>query len=92
MTAMTVAPTGHPARERTLAAIALVSGWTALRLSVARLAARRRLARSIAHLDDRLLTDVGLRPQHRGSADRLIRRIAPGGGIWGATSCRQNRN
>jgi len=81
MTAMTVASSGHRARERTPAA--MMTGLTALRLGVARWAARRRLARSIAHLDDRLLADVGLRPQQRGFSDHLIRRIAPGGGIWG---------
>jgi hypothetical protein len=96
MTAMTVAPTGHPARERTLAVMLLVSGWSALRLSVARCAARRRLARSITHLDDRLLDDIGLAPQKRGFAERLIRRYAAGGEIWRAadrqTSRRQNSN
>jgi hypothetical protein len=40
---------------------------------LARAASRRRLARSIAHLDDRLLADVGLAPEHRGLGDRLIR-------------------
>ena len=83
MTAMTVAPSGHPARERMLAV--MTPALTVLRLSAARWAARRRLSRSITHLDDRLLADVGLRPQQRGFSDRLIRRIAPGGGIWGTT-------
>ena len=84
MTAMTVAPTGRVARERTLGAMALASGWAALRLAVARWSARRRFTRSITHLDDRLLADIGLEPQRRGFADRLIRRLAPGGGIWRA--------
>jgi uncharacterized protein YjiS (DUF1127 family) len=65
--------------------MAFASGWSALRALAARRAARQRFTRSIAHLDDRLLADIGLEPQHRGFADRLIRRIAPGGGIWAAT-------
>ena len=39
------------------------SAWT-------RLLARRRLRRSIAHLDDRLLADIGLSPQDLGLAER----------------------
>ena len=39
------------------------SAWT-------RLLARRRLARSIAHLDDRLLADIGLSSQDLGFAER----------------------
>ena len=84
MTLLTAAPLGRPARDRALVADALRPVWTALRLAAARFAARRRLARSITHLDDRLLADVGLNPQDHGFADRLIRRVAPGGGIWGA--------
>ena len=41
----------------------LQSAWT-------RLLARRRLRRSIAHLDDRLLADIGLSPQDLGLAER----------------------
>jgi uncharacterized protein YjiS (DUF1127 family) len=47
-----------------------------------RRAARRRLARSIAHLDDRLLTDIGLGPEDLGFAERVARRRATGFGIW----------
>ena len=83
MTAIAVAR--PPARERTRAVTALSPGWAALRLSVARWSARQRLRRSIAHLDDRLLDDVGLEPRKRGLADRLIHRVAAGDGIWGAT-------
>ena len=39
-----------------------------------RLLARRRLRRSIAHLDDRLLADIGLSSQDLGSAERFARR------------------
>ena len=39
------------------------SAWT-------RLLARRRLRRSIAHLDDRLLADIGLSSQDLGVAER----------------------
>ena len=39
------------------------SAWT-------RLLARRRLRRSIAHLDDRLLADIGLSSQDLGLAER----------------------
>ena len=38
--------------------------------------ARHRLRRSIAHLDDRLLTDIGLGPQDLGFAERFARRHA----------------
>ena len=43
---------------------------------LARASARRRLARSIAHLDDRMLADAGLAPEHRGLGDGLIRGFA----------------
>ena len=36
--------------------------------------ARHRLARSIAHLDNRLLADIGLGPHDLGFAERLSRR------------------
>jgi uncharacterized protein YjiS (DUF1127 family) len=39
-----------------------------------RLLACRRLGRSIAHLDDRLLADIGLSSQDLGSAERFARR------------------
>jgi len=55
---------------------AIRSNWTALRAAFARAASRRRLARSIAHLDDRLLADAGLAPEQRGLSDHLIRHIS----------------
>ena len=81
MTVLTAAPLRRPARDRALTADALRPVRAALRLAAARFAARQRLVRSITHLDDRLLADVGLKPQHRGFADRLIRRFAAGA-IW----------
>jgi uncharacterized protein YjiS (DUF1127 family) len=47
-----------------------------------RWAERRRLARSIAHLDDRLLADIGLGREHLGFAERVARGRATGVGIW----------
>ena len=38
-----------------------------------RFLARRRLARSIAHLDDRLLADIGLSAENLGYAERVVR-------------------
>jgi hypothetical protein len=40
------------------------------------LLARRRLARSIAHLDDRLLADIGLNSEDLGFSERFARRSA----------------
>ena len=48
-----------------------------------RFLARRRLARSIAHLDDRLLADVGLSSQDLGFAERAARSRATRDGIFG---------
>ncbi len=55
---------------------AIRSLWTVLCEMVARASARRRIARSIAHLDDRMLADAGLTPKDRGLGDRLIRGFA----------------
>jgi len=57
-------------------------GWTALKSVPARWLSRQRLGGSIAHLDDRLLADVGLDPSYLGLGERLIRRFVPGGDIW----------
>jgi uncharacterized protein YjiS (DUF1127 family) len=53
-----------------------------LRFTWKQRAGRRRLARSIAHLDDRLLADIGLGPDDLGFAERLARRRATGVRIW----------
>jgi uncharacterized protein YjiS (DUF1127 family) len=50
--------------------------WTELRRSWMRGSARRRLRRSIAHLDDRLLADIGLGAEDLGFTERLARRRA----------------
>ena len=56
---------------------------------LARVFARRRLARSIAHLDDRLLADAGLTPQHRGLGDHLLRHFAATSRTFGANAVRR---
>jgi uncharacterized protein YjiS (DUF1127 family) len=50
--------------------------WSELRRSWMRGSARRRLRRSIAHLDDRLLADIGLGAEDLGLTERLARRYA----------------
>lgn len=62
-----VRPREHPL------AVAIRANRAAFRSMLARAASRHRLARSIAHLDDRLLADAGLTTEHRGLSDRLIR-------------------
>jgi uncharacterized protein YjiS (DUF1127 family) len=71
-------------RQRAAAKLfaAIASQLAELRSAWERRAARRRLARSIAHLDDRLLTDIGLGPEDLGFAERGTRRRATGFGIW----------
>ena len=74
------------------AAEAIRSQGMTLRKGLARLSARRRLARSIAHLDDRLLADAGLAPEHRGVGDHLLRHFAAasqiGSGASGTSTAR----
>jgi hypothetical protein len=62
--------------------LAIASGWIELRSRWTRCLARRRLQRSIVHLDDRLLADIGLGPQDLGFAERFMRRHAVGGDNW----------
>jgi uncharacterized protein YjiS (DUF1127 family) len=52
---------------------AIASRMAKLRSAWARQASRRRLARSIANLDDRLLADIGLGPEDLGFAERHAR-------------------
>ncbi len=82
-----VALAGGGIREHPLG-LAIRSNWAALRSMLARAASRRRLARSIAHLDDRLLADAGLMPEHRGLGDRLIRHFAAASAIWSGANAR----
>jgi uncharacterized protein YjiS (DUF1127 family) len=78
-----------PDRVRTLRIAVIAARWAALAPLARRWAARRRLGRSIAHLDDRLLEDIGLQPTDRGFGQRLIRRFAAGGEIWAAADTKR---
>ena len=63
---------------------AIASRMAELRSAWARQASRRRLALSIAHLDDRLLADIGLSPEDLGFAERHARSRA-NRGLWPRT-------
>jgi uncharacterized protein YjiS (DUF1127 family) len=52
---------------------AIARRLTRLQSAWARRAGRNRLARSIAHLDDRLLADIGLSAEHLGFVERVAR-------------------
>ena len=71
--------TSEPAPTTLPAAIA--SRLAKLRSAWRRRASSRRLVHSIAHLDDRLLADIGLGPEDLGVAERLARRRTTGG-MW----------
>jgi uncharacterized protein YjiS (DUF1127 family) len=62
--------------EATKVSIAIASRWTEFRCAWMRWSARRRLRQSIAHLDERLLADIGLDPEDLGFAERFARRRA----------------
>ena len=87
MPAIAFRASGAGTREHTLA-VAVQSTWAAFRATLARAAARRRLARSIAHLDDRLLADAGLTGEQRGLGHRLIRHFAAASAIWSGANAR----
>ena len=74
----------YHARQHTTARLpaAIAAQWAELRSVRERRAARHRLARSIAHLDDRLLTDIGLGPEDLRFAERVARRRASGFMTW----------
>ena len=75
--------TDHSAAERYASAVAAVTrAWRMLQSFAERLLARQRLSRSIAHLDDRMLADIGLTPRNRGLGENLIRKFAAGGQMW----------
>jgi uncharacterized protein YjiS (DUF1127 family) len=79
----------YRARERAIGALpaAIASRLAQFRYVWKRQASRRRLARSIAHLDDRLLADIGLSPEDLGLTERVARRRATGG-IWAGSKAR----
>jgi uncharacterized protein YjiS (DUF1127 family) len=56
--------------------------WTEFCCVWMRWLARKRLQRSIGHLDDRLLADIGLCPRDLGFAQRLLRGHMAGGNVW----------
>jgi uncharacterized protein YjiS (DUF1127 family) len=66
-------------------ATAISSRLAGIRSAWQRQTARRRLARSIAHLDDRLLADIGLGPEDLDFAERFARRRASGLGTWASS-------
>ena len=71
----------QPATATLSAAIA--SRLSDLQSAWMRRVGRRRLARSIAHLDDRLLADIGLSAEHLGFSERVARsRAARDGRYW----------
>ena len=62
---------------------AIASRLTELQSAGMRRVGRRRLVRSIAHLDDRLLADIGLSAEHLGFFERVARsRAARDGRYW----------
>ena len=70
---------GAPAeREWTKPEEATVSRWAKIRRLWADWSAHRRLGRSVAHLDDRLLADIGLNAEDLSVTERLARRQAAG--------------
>jgi len=64
---------------------AISPAWVAVQAAVARWLARLRFTSSIAHLDDRLLADAGLKPRDLGLAEHLIRHFAAGSEMWSGT-------
>ena len=81
---------GTGPREGALAAVIAAAG-IALRSRLAAWSKRRRLSRSIAHLDARLLADAGLSEEHRGMGDRLIRNFASLSEIAARTDAKDRR-
>ena len=65
-------------REWTKPEEATESRWAKLRRVWADWSARRRLGRCVAHLDDRLLADIGLNAEDLSVTERLARRQAAG--------------
>jgi len=88
MTTRTMPVMALPAGHDHPVAAAIRSYWAAFRSTLARAAARRRLARSIAHLEDRMLADAGLTSEQRGAGDRLIRHFAAASAICSGINAR----
>jgi|SRR3954468_21348933 uncharacterized protein YjiS (DUF1127 family) len=79
-------------RARATLADVIAARWAVFGALVTRWSARRRLGRSIAHLDDRLLADIGLKPTDHSFGESLIRRFAAGGEVWNAADMQAPRN
>ena len=62
--------------EWTKPADATGARWAKIRQAWTRWSARRRLRQSVAHLDDRLLADIGLSAEDLSVTERLARRQA----------------
>jgi uncharacterized protein YjiS (DUF1127 family) len=76
---------GYRAKEQATAKLsaAMASRFIGLQAAWMRRVRRHRLARSIAHLDDRLLADIGLSAQDLGFVERVARsRLPATAGIW----------
>jgi uncharacterized protein YjiS (DUF1127 family) len=74
----------HDAGQRHAAGLptAIAPLLAALRLTWERWSSHRRLSQSIAHLDNRLLADIGLSPEDLSFAERVARRRAVDFGTW----------
>ena len=66
-------PVGCADEHTTTVSAAIASRLRQLRSAWTHRLGRNRLARSIAHLDDRLLADIGLSAEHLGFAERAAR-------------------
>lgn len=62
--------------ERNKPADTIAQRWAKMRRAWTRWSARHRLQRSVAHLDDRLLADIGLSVEDLSVTERLARRQA----------------
>jgi uncharacterized protein YjiS (DUF1127 family) len=72
----------RPRLERTGRLSALRLSWSS---AVEHWRSVRRLRSSIAHLDDRLLADVGFSQRDLGFAERFVRATVAGGSMWTRT-------
>jgi uncharacterized protein YjiS (DUF1127 family) len=72
----------RPSSKALTLAHSAASLWTEFCCAWMRWLARKRLQRSIAHLDDRLLSDIGLCPRDLGFAQRLLRSHMAASHVW----------